>query len=357
MARSCVPKSDILPLRRWPCWPGPYSRLLTGLFGRPQMFSPMRRSILCFASIALRHRVPLACSRGEERALLLPGNPGRQTAPAFAGSRVRQNARAALKARANAAVDSRRVTAASESTRERQRARLRFGRAASVECRGAGRRARRGAPASRPPPSVNTATASSPRSGTGRRLARSAGRPAARSPAPGRARSPARARGARKRVAAAADSACRRARRRRCARRPPRRSRARSRPRCPRRRPASPASSASASAARPRRADERRRAHAVGVGRDQVARIVARDGAGGREHGDAAASATARAAGLIAGTVPTKGIGKRCAQRRQHQRRGGVAGDDDEVGRDAARSGAPSTASDAGDERRLAQAP
>ncbi len=44
---------DSLPLRRWPCWPGPYSRLLTGDFGRPQMFSPRRRSILYFADSRL----------------------------------------------------------------------------------------------------------------------------------------------------------------------------------------------------------------------------------------------------------------------------------------------------------------
>src|SRR3546814_11788926 len=44
-----MPKSDILPLRRCPCWPGPYSRLLTGLFGRPKTFSPMRRSSLYLA--------------------------------------------------------------------------------------------------------------------------------------------------------------------------------------------------------------------------------------------------------------------------------------------------------------------
>src|SRR4030095_16884678 len=44
-----MPKSDILPLRRWPCWPGPYSRRLTGLLGRPKTFSPMRRSSLYLA--------------------------------------------------------------------------------------------------------------------------------------------------------------------------------------------------------------------------------------------------------------------------------------------------------------------
>src|SRR6201991_4347521 len=46
LARSCTPKSESLPLRRWPCWPGPYSRRFTGDFGRPQIFSPIRRSIL-----------------------------------------------------------------------------------------------------------------------------------------------------------------------------------------------------------------------------------------------------------------------------------------------------------------------
>src|SRR4029077_729768 len=46
-------KSESLPLRRWPCWPGPYSRLFTGLFGRPQIFWPIRRSILYFASLRL----------------------------------------------------------------------------------------------------------------------------------------------------------------------------------------------------------------------------------------------------------------------------------------------------------------
>src|SRR3954452_20498560 len=46
-----MPKSDILPLRRWPCWPGPYSRRLTGLLGRPKTFSPMRRSSLYLALV------------------------------------------------------------------------------------------------------------------------------------------------------------------------------------------------------------------------------------------------------------------------------------------------------------------
>ena len=48
MAISCRPKS-VGFLRRWPCWPGPYSRSLTGLLGRPQRLTPKRRSILCFA--------------------------------------------------------------------------------------------------------------------------------------------------------------------------------------------------------------------------------------------------------------------------------------------------------------------
>src|SRR3546814_19907423 len=44
-----MPKSLTLLLRRWPCWPGPYERLLTGELGRPQMFSPIRRSSLYLA--------------------------------------------------------------------------------------------------------------------------------------------------------------------------------------------------------------------------------------------------------------------------------------------------------------------
>src|SRR6476660_7892183 len=46
-----MPKSLILPLRRWPCWPGPYSRRLTGPLGRPKTFSPMRRSSLYLALV------------------------------------------------------------------------------------------------------------------------------------------------------------------------------------------------------------------------------------------------------------------------------------------------------------------
>src|SRR5205085_5103874 len=48
-----MPKSEILLLRRWPCWPGPYSRRLTGLLGRPKTFSPMRRSSLYLALVRL----------------------------------------------------------------------------------------------------------------------------------------------------------------------------------------------------------------------------------------------------------------------------------------------------------------
>src|SRR3954463_2601689 len=44
-----MPKSETLLLRRWPCWPGPYSRRLTGLLGRPKTFSPIRRSSLYLA--------------------------------------------------------------------------------------------------------------------------------------------------------------------------------------------------------------------------------------------------------------------------------------------------------------------
>src|SRR5689334_22891043 len=51
LATSCRPKSEVLPLRRWPCWPGPYWRLFTGDFGRPQRFWPKRRSDLYLAWI------------------------------------------------------------------------------------------------------------------------------------------------------------------------------------------------------------------------------------------------------------------------------------------------------------------
>src|SRR3954468_24586249 len=64
-----MPKSETLLLRRWPCWPGPYSRRLTGLLGRPQTFWPIRRSILYFAS----WRLVIASSFAvgfEDRALL-----------------------------------------------------------------------------------------------------------------------------------------------------------------------------------------------------------------------------------------------------------------------------------------------
>ena len=53
LGRSWMPKSDNLLLRRMPCWPGPDSLRLTGDFGRPHMFSPMRRSILYLAAVRL----------------------------------------------------------------------------------------------------------------------------------------------------------------------------------------------------------------------------------------------------------------------------------------------------------------
>src|SRR5204862_8280133 len=40
-------------LRRCPCWPGPYSRRLRGLFARPQRLTPRRRLILYFDSSRL----------------------------------------------------------------------------------------------------------------------------------------------------------------------------------------------------------------------------------------------------------------------------------------------------------------
>src|SRR5690348_15276563 len=49
---SCTPKS-VAFLRRWPCWPGPYSRLLIGDFGRPHRLTPRRRLILYLLSTRL----------------------------------------------------------------------------------------------------------------------------------------------------------------------------------------------------------------------------------------------------------------------------------------------------------------
>ena len=72
--------ADSLPLRRWPCWPGPYSRRFTGDFGRPQMFSPMRRSILYFAVVRLVTWMVLSSSQYRRRPPL-PGRPGRQASP------------------------------------------------------------------------------------------------------------------------------------------------------------------------------------------------------------------------------------------------------------------------------------
>ena len=62
-------------MRRWPCWPGPYSRLLTGDFGRPQMFSPRRRSILYFADSRLLIAFPFKMMHPEPRV------PGEGNAP------------------------------------------------------------------------------------------------------------------------------------------------------------------------------------------------------------------------------------------------------------------------------------
>src|SRR3954447_19867156 len=56
-----MPKSEILLLRRWPCWPGPYSRRLTGLLGRPKTFSPMRRSSLYLALVRLVTSISPIC--------------------------------------------------------------------------------------------------------------------------------------------------------------------------------------------------------------------------------------------------------------------------------------------------------
>src|SRR5499426_220945 len=58
---SCRPYSEGF-LRRWPCWPGPYSRLLIGLLARPHRFTLRRRSILYFDSCRLDMSDPLIVS-------------------------------------------------------------------------------------------------------------------------------------------------------------------------------------------------------------------------------------------------------------------------------------------------------
>src|SRR6516164_10059799 len=49
-------------LQRWPCWPGPYSRSLKGLLGRPQRLTPRRRSILYLDSARFVIRLLAPCS-------------------------------------------------------------------------------------------------------------------------------------------------------------------------------------------------------------------------------------------------------------------------------------------------------
>src|SRR3954467_14827330 len=93
-----MPKSEILLLRRWPCWPGPYSRRLTGLLGRPKTFSPMRRSSLYLALVRFvtgrspirvlsrpePHRQTLSLTRSPlHRTCGINCEAGRLPAPAF----------------------------------------------------------------------------------------------------------------------------------------------------------------------------------------------------------------------------------------------------------------------------------
>ncbi len=141
--------------------------------------------------------------------------------------------------------------------------------------------------------------------------------------------SPARARAARA-VRAAADSACRRARWCRCAARPPRRSRGRA-PRGAAHRP--PARRCSSASAKPASRAEPTSATSVPLAKSRISARVYSRLTVACVPSTVTCLLTERAqAGLMAGTVPTKGTRVARAQMRQHQRRGGVAGDDHEVG-------------------------
>ena len=307
-------------MRRWPCWPGPYSRRFTGLFGRPQMFSPIRRSILYFASM----RLVIASSWFDwlvrKRALLCPGE-----APEPTGRVPKRQA----------------STTGRETPRGLNLARraVSRGKRPEVSNRGGGRGLGRIEPETVKCGSKfggRLAARGEDRAGLRRRqVLRSSGRPdrprGARSRAPDRSSAPARAPAARS-GRAAADSACRRARSCRCAlRRPATKHGAISARIVVVGRPARPQSAASASAAS--RAEPTRvrsqpwpklRIRAWVYSRATVASVPSTET---RFDCDAAQ------AGLIAGTVPTNGTLKALAQRRQRLRRGGVAGDHDEIGR------------------------
>ena len=170
-----------------------------------------------------------------------------------------------------------------------------------------------------------------------RRIAAACRRPAgrsarprgARSRAPGRESAPARARGARS-GRAAADNACRRARPCRCAPRRPRRSRARSRRRSPHRRPARRAARASASAASAAEPTSvtsqpwpKLRISAWVYSRVTVASVPSTETQLGLR---------GRAGRLDRRHRADERHREARPQRRQHEGRGGVAGDHDEVG-------------------------
>ena len=97
------------------------------------------------------------------------------------------------------------------------------------------------------------------------------------------------------------------------------------------RRPAWPASAASASGASRAGADQREVAALADSWRIS-AWVYSRATVASVPSTETRFDCEAAQAGLIAGTVPTKGKVKRCAQRGQHLHRGGVAGDHHEVG-------------------------
>ena len=105
-------------------------------------------------------------------------------------------------------------------------------------------------------------------------------------------------------------------------------------------------------AGKPGRADQRHLA-AAGIMLDQPACVVARHGSRRRQNRDEAVAA-ARGGGLHRRNGADEGDGETGPQRREHQRRGRVAGDDDEVGMEA-RDQPLHHREHAGDQRRLAQ--
>ena len=122
-------------MRRWPCWPGPYSRRLTGLFGGPRCSRPCGgRS--CTSLLALGHRV-LVDLNCEVRALMFPSPEltGRAEASARHGSRNAARARPARRAGSRwkgEGVKSRRQSGLLKSKARKRNSKRRRGRSPEV---------------------------------------------------------------------------------------------------------------------------------------------------------------------------------------------------------------------------------